>query len=173
MSENGFKINYPKLIFAILLSIYFFSVAYAPLNGSYLDLVDLPIHEAGHLFFRPLGDFMMIAGGTLFQLIVPAIFVGYFFWKEQYYSAAAVLFWLGQSFLNVYVYANDAIVMRLVLLGGFTGSEGAFHDWNFMLRELGLINSTATVAGLIRLTGTLLIIAAAVLTVRFSFSKDK
>lgn len=173
MNENPVNIDYPKLIFAILLSIYFLSVAYAPLNGSFLDLVDLPIHEAGHLFFRPLGEFMMIAGGTLFQLIVPAVFVGYFAWKHQYYSAAAVLFWLGQSVLNVYVYANDAIVMQLVLLGGFTGSEGAFHDWNFMLRELGLINSTATVAGFIRLAGTLLIIAAAILTVRFSFNREK
>ena len=163
------QINYPKLIFAILISIYFLSIAYAPLNGSFLDLVDLPIHETGHLLFRLFGEFMMIAGGSLFQVIVPAVFVGYFFWNEKYYSAAIVLFWVGQSILNVFVYANDAVVMQLVLLGGLTGSEGSFHDWNFLLRETGLLNSTKIVAGLIRGIGTITIIAAAILSVKLSF----
>jgi hypothetical protein len=29
-------------------------------------------------------------------------------------------------------------VMRLVLTSGFTGSEGSFHDWNYMLTQTGL-----------------------------------
>lgn len=164
------QINYPKLVFAIIASVYFLSVAYAPLNGSLLDIVDLPIHETGHLFFRLFGEFMMIAGGSLFQVIVPAVFVGYFVWHEKYYSAAIVLFWVGQSILNVFVYANDAVVMQLVLLGGHTGSEGAFHDWNYLLTETGLIASTGKAAGLLRFLGTLTIIAASVLAVKFSFS---
>ena len=162
------KINYPKLVFAVLLSVYFLSIAYAPLNGSFLDLVDLPIHEAGHLFFRPFGEFMMIAGGSLFQIIVPLVFAGYFFWNEKYYSTAIVLFWVGQSVLNVFVYANDAVVMQIVLLGGLTGSEGSFHDWNYLLTETNLINSTKTVAGAIRLLGTLTIVAAVVLSIYYS-----
>ncbi len=144
------QISYPKLIFAVLLTIYFLSIAYAPLNGSFLDLVDLPVHETGHLLFRPFGEFMMIAGGSLFQVIMPAVFVGYFIWYEKYYSAAIVLFWVGQSILNVFVYAVDAVVMQIVLTSGLTGSEGSFHDWNYLLTETGLINSTKTVAGLIR-----------------------
>jgi uncharacterized protein YqgC (DUF456 family) len=52
---------------------------------------------------------MGIAGGSLFQVILPAVFVGYFVWREQYYSAAIVLFWVGQSILNVWVYAADAV----------------------------------------------------------------
>jgi hypothetical protein len=166
------KVNYPKIIFAAILSIYFLSIAYAPLNGSFLDLVDLPIHETGHLLFRLFGEFMMIAGGSLFQVIVPAVFVGYFVWNEKYYSAAIVLFWVGQSILNVFVYANDAVVMQLVLLGGLTGSEGSFHDWNFLLTETGLIGSTKAVAGIIRALGTLTIIAAAILSIKFSFTPE-
>ncbi len=69
--------------------------------------------------------------------------------------------WLGQSILNVYVYAADAVVMQIVLLGGLTGSEGSFHDWNYLLTEMGLLNSTKTVAGIIRLAGTLTIITEA------------
>lgn len=165
--------NYPKLIFAILASVYFLSIAYAPLNGSFLDIVDLPIHETGHLLFGILGEFMMVAGGSLFQVIVPAIFVGYFIWHEKYYSAAFVLFWVGQSILNVFVYANDSVVMQLVLLGGNTGSEGAFHDWNYLLTETGLLGSTPKVAGLIRILGTFVIIASSVLSIKFSFDSGE
>lgn len=161
--------NYPKLIFAALLAIYFLWIAYDPMQGSFLDNVDLPIHETGHLIFRLLGEFMGIAGGSLFQVIFPAVFVGYFSWHGKYYSAAIVLFWVGQSLLNVYVYAADAVAMQLVLTGGFTGTEGSFHDWNYILTETGLFGSTRTIAGAIRMLGTLVIIAASILAVYFSF----
>jgi len=59
--------------------------------------------------------------------------------------------------------------MQLVLTSGFTGSEGSFHDWNYMLTSLGLIHHTKSIAGMIRLFGTLTIIAASVLSVYFSF----
>jgi hypothetical protein len=160
----------PKLIFAIIATIYFLWIAYDPMQGSsFLDLVDLPIHETGHLIFRPLGEFLSIAGGSIFQIIVPAVFVGYFVWRLQYYSAAIVLFWVGQSILNVWVYAADAVVMNLVLTSGFTGSEGSFHDWNYLLTETGLIGSTKMVAGVIRAVGTLVIIGAGIGSIYYSF----
>ncbi len=159
------KPNYPKLIFAVLISVYFLWIAYAPLDGSFLDLVDLPIHETGHLLFRPFGEFTSVAGGSLFQVIMPAVFVGYFVWSEKYYSAAIVLFWVGQSILNVFIYASDAVQMQLVLLGGLTGSEGGFHDWNYILSTFGLLDSTKMVADFIRLIGTLTIILASVLAI--------
>jgi hypothetical protein len=162
------KPNYPKLIFAVFLSIYFLSVAYAPMMGSFLDLVDLPIHEFGHILFSQFGQFISVAGGSLFQVVVPAIFVGYFWLNEKYYSAAIVLFWVGQSILNVYVYAQDAVVMKLVLLGGLTGSEGGFHDWNYLLTETGLLRSTKAIAGLIRFLGTLTILSALIASVYYS-----
>ncbi|HEX6124560.1 MAG TPA: hypothetical protein VFZ23_04235 [Pyrinomonadaceae bacterium] len=160
--------NFPKLIFAIVLSLYFLWIAYDPMQGSFLDHVDLPIHETGHLVFRPFGEFMSIAGGSLFQVILPAAFVGYFIWRSQYYSAAIVLFWVGQSILNMWVYAADAVVMQLVLTSGFTGSEGSFHDWNYLLTETGLIGSTRLVAGLIRMLGTIVIVAAVITSVYYS-----
>ena len=167
---NEMRINYPKLIFAALATLYFLSIAYNPAQGSFLDLIDLPIHETGHLLFRPFGEFMMVAGGSIFQVIFPAVFVGYFVWNEKYYSAAIVLFWVGQSILNVFVYANDAVVMQLVLTSGFTGSEGSFHDWNYILDKFSLLNSTRTVAGIIRFLGTATIILASGLSIKLSIS---
>ncbi|MGD9561908.1 MAG: hypothetical protein AB7F88_06785 [Pyrinomonadaceae bacterium] len=164
------QISYPKLVFAAVLTVYFLWIAYDPMAGSFLDMVDLPIHETGHLIFRLFGEFMMIAGGSLFQVILPAVFVGYFWWNEKYYSAAIVLFWVGQSIINVHVYAADAVVMKLVLTSGLTGSEGGFHDWNYMLTRLGLIDSTRVVAGLIRMAGTFTIVGAAVLSIYYAFN---
>jgi hypothetical protein len=158
----------PKLILAGVFTIYFLWIAYAPLQGSFLDLVDLPIHETGHLIFPIFGEFMGIAGGSLFQVILPAVFVGYFVWRMQYYSAAIVLFWVGQSILNVWVYASDAVFMQLVLTSGFTGSEGSFHDWNYLLSRTGLIGSTKTVASLIRAVGTIVIVVAAASSIYYS-----
>lgn len=161
--------NIPKLIFAILLSIYFLWIAYDPMQGCFLDNVDLPIHETGHLIFRILGEFMGIAGGSLFQVIFPAVFVSYFLWQKSYYSAAIVLLWVGQSILNVWVYAADAVVTQLVLTSGFTGSEGSFHDWNYLLTATGLIGSTKTVSGIIRFFGTVTIVIASGSAIYFSF----
>lgn len=147
--------KYPKIIFAVILTIYFLWIAYVPLNGSFLDMVDLPIHETGHLLFGIFGEFVGMAGGTLFQLIVPAVFMGYFVWQQSYYSAAIVLFWFGQSILNIYVYASDAVNMVLPLVGG------GIHDWNWMLTTLGMLDYTKPIAAVIRIAGTLVIIAAA------------
>lgn len=161
--------NFPKLIFAAVLSLYFLWIAWDPMQGSFLDNVDLPIHEFGHLLFRPLGEFMMIAGGSIFQVIFPLVFAGYFLWQRSFYSAAIVGLWVGQSILNVWVYASDAVVMQLMLTSGMTGSEGGFHDWNYMLTELGWLGSTRTIAGLIRAVGTLVIVSSALAAIYASF----
>lgn len=167
------QINYPKLIFAALATIYFLWVAKNPAQGSFLDLIDLPIHETGHLLFRPFGEFLMVAGGSLFQVIFPAVFVGYFVWQRSFYSAAMVLFWVGQSILNVFVYASDAVAMQLVLTSGFTGSEGSFHDWNYILDKFNLLGSTRTITGIIRFIGTATIIAAGILSLRLSVKTEE
>ena len=163
------KANWPKLVFAVLAGAYFLWIAYDPMQGSFLDNVDLPIHETGHLLFRPFGEFLMVAGGSVFQVIFPTIFVGYFIWSKKYYSAAIVALWVGQSVLNVWVYAADAVAGQLVLTSGFTASEGSFHDWRYLLEETGLLNSTKTVAGVIRLAGTMVILGGIAAALYFSF----
>jgi hypothetical protein len=69
-----------------------------------------------------------------------------------------VLFWVGESLLNVSVYAADSVRMQLPLLGG----DNSIHDWNYMLDHLGLLRQTAGIALAIRAFGTLTIIFAIV-----------
>jgi hypothetical protein len=96
----------------------------------------------------------------LFQVVVPLVFFSYFVWHEKPFSAAIVLFWVGQSITDVSVYAADASVMQLPLLSGVTGSEGGFHDWNYLLTETGLLRHTNLIANLLRFFGTATIILA-------------
>ena len=153
-----------KLTVAAIASLYFLWCAYDPGQWHLIDGVNLVIHEAGHLIFRPLGEFMMIAGGSLFQVIMPGLFVGYFCYQRQFYSAALVLFWVGESVLNVSVYAGDSVALQLPLLGG----ENSIHDWNYMLNSMNLLPKTAEIAGAIRLLGTILIVLAACGAFRFA-----
>ncbi len=109
---------------------------YFVLNRSdeiFLDPLNMLIHEAGHLCFFFLGDGLHAAGGTLMQILLPAT-LAFHFW--QYHSRLAMqvsLLWLGQNFLNISVYAADARVQGLDLLGGRT------HDWSYLLDRLGLL----------------------------------
>jgi hypothetical protein len=151
-----------KTIIATVFTIYFLWCAYAPESARFTHLVNLPIHEAGHVFFRILGEFVGIAGGSLFQVIVPAVFFGYFVYHRKPFSASIVLFWVGNNFLDVYVYASDAQVMQLPLLSGLSGAEGGFHDWNYLLTEIGLLDRTYLIAKIIRFLGTLITVAAAI-----------
>jgi hypothetical protein len=50
-----------------------------------------------------------------------------------------------------------------------TGAEGGFHDWNYMLDSMGLLNSTKAIAGVIRFAGTIVIIASVVSAFYFAF----
>jgi len=153
-----------KLIAAILVILYFLWCAFDPSEWRLIDGVNLVIHEAGHIVFRPLGEFMTIAGGSLFQVIMPALFVIYFAHHQNLYSASMVLFWVGQSTLNVSVYAGDAVAMQLPLLGG----PDTIHDWNYLLTSLNLLGETGTVALLIRAAGTLLILGGSVGAIWFA-----
>jgi hypothetical protein len=163
-NNNSHGFSRAKLVVAVIASLYFFWCAYDPYQWHLIDGVNLVIHEAGHLIFSPLGEFMMIAGGSLFQVIMPALFVGYFSYNGKYYSAALVLFWVGESILNVSVYAGDSLALQLPLLGG----EDSVHDWNYLLSSLNLLPATAKIAGAIRLLGTATILLAAFGAIKFA-----
>ncbi len=115
----------------------------------FIDNVNVVIHEAGHLVFYPLGNFITALGGSLLQVIIPALFFLYFFRGGKKYSAAVMLQWIAVNLFYISYYAADAIKMQLSLLGG----EAVVHDWNYILMEAGLISQTSLVAGLISSLG--------------------
>jgi hypothetical protein len=166
------KPNYWKLLGTAFLAWYFMSYAVGDPQGTlanwnFVDNVDLVIHEAGHIIFLFFGDFLHILGGSLTQILVPAIFAGYFFLRRQYFSGSVVLFWVGENVISVATYMGDAVVQQLPLLGG----DGVIHDWNYLLSATGLLKYTIPLSNITHGIGVLLLIAAAVLCVRFSFEE--
>jgi hypothetical protein len=105
---------------------------------SFLHLVNLPFHEAGHVFFTPFGDFVRTLGGTLGQLIMPMVCCLTLLLKTRDpFGAGAALWWFGENFLDIAPYIDDAGTGELPLLGGNTGESTpyGFHDWEYLLTE--------------------------------------
>lgn len=162
---NGQGAHVGRVLLAVAASIYFFSCAQHPEMWHFIDAVDLIIHEAGHVVFMPFGDFLHILGGSLFQVLVPLIFSAYFYLRGQGFSGSIVLFWVGQSLINVSVYAGDAIAMQLPLLGG----DGVEHDWHAILTMLNALPQTAQIAHIMYGFGFGLIAIAAMGSLYFSW----
>ncbi len=144
------------LIFSILILAYIVYYVTSLDAWHLIDNADLIIHEAGHMIFIPFGSFMTILGGSLLQVLVPLIFAGYFMVHQQYFAISVMLYWAAINFINVSVYAGDALLMQLPLL---TGDE-ADHDWNQLLFQLGWLRHTATVSHVIFAIGIVCILIA-------------
>ena len=97
--------------------------------------INILFHEAGHFLFSFFGRFIMVLGGTLGELLMPAIFLGYFTIHRQIPGQVFAWWWLSVAFYDVAIYMADARVRVLPLLGGQDG-----HDWAYLFGRLGLLN---------------------------------
>ena len=122
----------------------------AELNNSFMHLINLVFHEAGHVIFRLLGDFMTILGGSLVQLLVPIIFLFSFIKHKDTFAASIMLWWLAQSMMDLVAYIDDAQRQEMWLLGGVQGKDlPGIHDWNNILGQLGFLNYSHFLATLV------------------------
>ena len=119
------------------------------LSSSFMHLINLPFHEAGHIIFSPFGEFMHIFGGTLGQVLMPVIcMVALLLSQRDAFGASVALWWTGQSFMDIAPYIDDARRLELVLLGGVTGREfPESHDWLNILAPHGWLKYDHTIAG--------------------------
>jgi hypothetical protein len=133
----------------------------AEINGSFLHNVNLVFHEAGHVLFRPFGDFMTVLGGSLGQLLVPLVVAVAFLVKNRDpFGASVGVWWLGQSFKDLAPYIYDASRLVMPLLGGVTGADvPGYHDWNNILRRLDILSYDHLVAKYSNRIGTALMLA--------------
>jgi len=126
-----------------------------------LAAVDLAIHEAGHVIFGLLGSqFIMVAGGTTMQLLLPAAFFIHFLRRENRAGMAFCAFWIGLNLAEISWYAADASIQALILITGMSGAEGGGHDWHYMLGELGLLKCCVGVGRIFFAAGIWLMVFA-------------
>jgi len=117
-----------------------------------MDGVFVPIHEGGHLVFRMFGEFMMVAGGTLLQLLAPFLLASYFALRRQPQGVAFCLFFMFEQLLPISTYMADARAQDLPLLTLGSG-ENTIHDWNYLLGKFGLLEHDIQIAGFARFIG--------------------
>jgi len=135
-------------------------VATPDIYGSFLHNVNLVFHEAGHVLFRPFGEFMAILGGSIMQILMPLVVMLVFLLKERNtFGAMFGLWWMGQSFMDVAPYINDARKGQIPLLGGGSGSDRpGLHDWHNILSDMDMINSDHLLASVVDGIGVLLML---------------
>jgi hypothetical protein len=139
------------------------------LAASFMHLVNLPFHEAGHIVFAPFGDFMMSLGGSLLQVLIPVMCAWVFlFRQEDPFAAAVCVWWTGESLLDLAPYIDDARSLQLMLLGG-PASEVEGHDWEAILAALGWLHLDHFFARLAWGLGAALMVASLVGAARVSF----
>ena len=131
-------------------------------GSSFLHMVLLPFHEAGHYaLFRWFGHFIMILGGTLGQHLMPIVLGAALLIKRRDPFGAAIFFWLlGFSTIDMAIYMYDAFDPQLMLLGGSTGAESDGHDWQNIFGDLGLLRRSRGIGAFFFWAGKAMMLAA-------------
>ncbi len=155
-----------KITVIALMAFFFFYMVIKRSSWCFLDYVNLPFHEFGHIFFRPFGETIQFIGGTISQLTWPFIVMVYFIMKREGLAASFCLFWFGENFLNISKYIADARSMRLPLVGG------GIHDWNFLLGRWNVLRYDHTIAGIMFIAGVILMTASIVWALLSSPKRD-
>jgi hypothetical protein len=148
-------------------------LVYAAANTSgflFIDHANLMIHEAGHFFFSWAGYYTQILGGTLGQLLVPALCAAAFIWRRETTAVAFCAFWFFQNLLYVATYMADARRSALPLVGSDES------DWTILFTHWGVIHHDLTIAAWTRAMGWIGMIGAVIWLVwryaRSAGSKD-
>jgi len=142
--EVGAGAFYARVGLLLLLVVYGIHLAMldVPSGEIYASLMHypiVPIHEFGHIVFRPFGEFMHNLGGALFQVLLPLIFGGILIVKNRDpFAAAVTLWWAAVAIMDVAPYVYDAFDPQFILLSGRTGNDGS-HDFVDVLGDLGLL----------------------------------
>ena len=104
-----------------------------------LDNVHLPIHEAGHLLFGWFGETLGLWGGTILQLLVPALLAGAFVVRGDALGTTFCAFAFFHSLTGVATYMIDALRRELTLVTVGAPADEAEHDWVHIFSNLGVL----------------------------------
>jgi hypothetical protein len=141
----------------------FFSISYSfpfPINLENFLIKNflLIVHEAGHTFFGLLGNrTLMILGGSLNEILLPAIILGYCIFNKYTKGTQLSLYLLGSAWISVAFYAADGASRQLPLIADLGASS---HDWGNLLRQWGLTDHAGTFGITFALIGVVCYISA-------------
>lgn len=128
--------------------------AFRAVEFTFIYPVEVILHEAGHLLFSHLGQTMGLWGGTIFQLLVPALLAISFAWRGQTTGVVFCSFFFFESLLGISIYMADARELDLPLITvGEPSEEGVPHDWWNILTQLGWLQYDKRLAAIVKAIG--------------------
>jgi hypothetical protein len=116
-----------------------------------LDNVHLPIHEGGHLLFGWFGETLGLWGGTLLQLLVPALLAVSFAVRRELPGTVFCVFAFFHSLTGVATYMADALRRELPLVTVGAVADEAQHDWVRIFSSLGVLPHAIQIGNVTRL----------------------
>jgi hypothetical protein len=154
---SGRSWHWRALVLAYLVYAAFRSLS-DPDYGSIFSGITLAFHELGHILFAPLGELLMVAGGSITQLAIPIIAALLLvWWQGDYFGFAVGGAWLGFSALDLSRYIGDARALQLPLVS--LGPE-AEHDWWYLLSRMGWLRYDTRIAALVHAFGSVILIVS-------------
>ena len=130
---------------------------------NFMHNIHLPIHEAGHLFFTPLGEFMHFLGGSFFQIFFPFCFTLSFAWRKDWFASLITLVWVGDSIIDISFYIGDAWKQQMPLIGGE-------HDWAYLLGVFDIMHHAEIFGSLAWWAGALTLSVGYILALIYAFT---
>ena len=128
-----------------------------PYYSGFFGAITFGIHELGHVLFLPFGEWMSVLGGSLTQLAAPALSAVLFFRQPDFFAVTVAGVWLSTAMYELAVYVEDALTMTLPLL---SMADEAYHDWNYLLTSMNMIQWDQTIAKFLRFCASGLMIAS-------------
>ena len=122
-----------------------------------LGMVDLGVHEFGHLLFSWAPQLVMVLMGNGMQSLLPlvvAVCFGYL--KRDWAAAGLCLAWCGTTLQDASVYIADAPYQALTLL-----KENSIHDWAYVLgaEQFYALDKAGIIASCVKGVGLAFLIA--------------
>ncbi len=137
-------------LFAAICLFFHATTGWVPL----LDSANLAFHEAGHPLFGMLAERLMVYGGTLMQLLMPAAAIFEMWRQQKFASMYFCVIWFAENLFNIARYMADARAKELPLVGGL--DPNLAHDWSYIFNNWGVINADTRIADVVRLLALLL-----------------
>ena len=126
--------------------------------------INFGIHEFGHIAFGGFGLFVGVLGGSLMQLLIPALAgVLLLVTQKDWFALSVCGAWFSGSLAELSRYIGDAraLQMDLVSLGEDDGaSDFTGHDWNYLLYKTGLLQDDLKIAAFCRFVAAVILIVS-------------
>jgi hypothetical protein len=122
-----------------------------------LGMVDLGIHELGHLLFAGAPMLLGVVMGNGTQSLAPLLIGGAFwYFRGDWPATGFCLAWCGTTLQDASVYIADAPYQALPLL-----KENTIHDWAYILGAEGFYctNLAGGIASAVKGAGFVLVLA--------------